>query len=599
MTKKKDLKYVAVCIGINDYENYITLDNAVHDASAISDAFQNLKFEVIRLFNEEATVSAFDQLCNDLKERHEKEQFDAIILYFAGHGCMINLSDCLVLQDTIGLTSKNNYIVKRQSINVQDFINFFRDAYLPTMVVIIDACRTDVSNYRGVKRGIGTLPSPGIGAGVKGVNQAFIAYSTSIDTEADDDGGKDGHSPYTAALLDEIQKEMPIESVFKNVRNRIYRRKDDQLPWEYTCLTKDFAFNYGQLDPYYNADYSRDAFMYASYASANPDAKSIIDRLIGEDVDEREKALMDLFSKKSELSADDLFVIGRHIYRNAAKYDMACRQYLTSHSMKLFGDTINHLLRGVYYEIYFDENDKLRSQALGNSATLTIVDNLQWFLKNEDAAKFVKKYVTAKSDDILFQIWDTITPIIVDIEAEEMYCTDEESDNLIYGIRNVVVDGEEILSKMQMEIQSVVTKEQLRQQISECISIPLRRLKFKGLEEDSHMEHKYMMFYVDNIEQVLFDAINYSLPDEILGMSSNSYVDELYGVIISGLSYDGNELTLEGTCSLDIHNEMDHEEMQGCTLPCVFIAVLSYDTNSNSYEWRDGEFNVDTDSYYQ
>lgn len=600
MAIEKKLKYAALCIGINEYDHNDKLTCAENDAKAIAQAFIDLHYDVITLIGDEATYGSFGNAHAELLSQNFSKHYDAIILYFAGHGFVTNGSDCLALKDTKELRLSDGIPAKAQSIVVQDFIDTFRKRTAPVLILILDACRHDLSDYAdAIERGPYLIKRDTIGKCVNVPTQTFIAYSTSYNKGAKDGVDPAGHSKYTSALLEEIKKELPIESIFKNVRSKVYQNEEDQLPWEYTCLTDEFFFNFGQLDPYYNAEYCKEAFLYVNYQTDNKDAMSIVDRLKKGDKEAIENALTLLLSTKGNLNNDDLFVIGRYIYHNAARNIASCQKYLTSNTIKLFGTEVNHLLRGIYYEIYFDENNNLRTNALGNASILTIVDNLQMLLKNDDAAKFVKKYVTAKSNNFRFQIWDTSSEIVVDIDAEEMYCTDEERDNVIYGIRNVVVDDEEILPKLQIEVQSVVTKEQLRQQISESISIPLRRLKFKGLENDNSAEQSYMMFFVDNIEQILFDAINYSLPDEIIGMSSNSYVDELYGVIISDLSYDGNELTIEGTCSLEIHNEMDHEEMQGCTLPCVFTAVLSYDKNSSTYEWEDGEFSVDMDEYYK
>lgn len=597
MAEKKKLKYVAVCIGINDYENYDELTGAVHDASAIADVFQELGYDVIRLMNNEATHKAYLALCDSIENDYKWNNYDAIILYFAGHGFMTNLSDCLVLKDTIALTATNNLRVKENSINVQGFINIVRETPIQTVVVIVDACRTDISNYADSKRGSVIMPAPGVGAGIRPLNQAFIAYSTSTNTETDDEGGADGHSPYTAALLEEIKNEIPIELIFKNVRRKVHLKDGDQLPWEYTCLKTDFYFNYGQLDPYYDAEYSKEAFIYSNYKTDNSEAQHIIEYLKSGDADAIENSLKVLLSKKNELGEEDLFVIGRYIYQNATKGNSACRQYLISQTVKLFGNEVNHLLRGILYEIYFDAQDQLRGDVLGKVGVLAIVDNLYRMLKNDDAAKFIKKHVEDRDGNFNFEIWDTTSMLNVEVVSEEMYCSDEH-DNLIYGVRNVVVDGEEILPKLQIEIQKVVTKDEIRHRIAETLSIPSRRLKIKGLENEGDDERHFMMFYVDEIEQELWKAITYNLPDEIVCMSSNSTVDVLYAVTIFGISYDGNVLTLEGSCKVDIQNEMDHEEMPGCTLPCDFVAELSYDSDTNSFIIDEGDFTVDTRSYY-
>ena len=47
----KKMKCAALVIGINEYENNPTLTNAVNDAKAISERFQELKYDVLELIN--------------------------------------------------------------------------------------------------------------------------------------------------------------------------------------------------------------------------------------------------------------------------------------------------------------------------------------------------------------------------------------------------------------------------------------------------------------------------------------------------------------------------------------------------------------------
>lgn len=599
MAIEKKLKYAALCIGINEYDHNDKLTCAENDAKAIAQAFIDLHYDVITLIGDEATYGSFGNAHAELLSQNFSKHYDAIILYFAGHGFVTNGSDCLALKDTKELRLSDGIPAKAQSIVVQDFIDTFRKRTAPVLILILDACRHDLSDYAdAIERGPYLIKRDTIGKCVNVPTQTFIAYSTSYNKGAKDGVDPAGHSKYTSALLEEIKKELPIESIFKNVRSKVYQNDEDQLPWEYTCLTDEFFFNFGQLDPYYNAEYCKEAFLYVNYQTDNKDAMSIVDRLKKGDKEAIENALTLLLSTKGNLNNDDLFVIGRYIYHNAARNIASCQKYLTSNTIKLFGTEVNHLLRGIYYEIYFDENDTMRSKAYGNIAVLTIVDNLQRIMKDNDAAKFVKQYVDRREGNFIFEIWDTTTMLNVDVVTEDMYCSDRR-DNIIYGVRNVVVDGEEIISKMQLEVQDIVTKDQLRQEIAKVLSVPSRRLKIKGLENEGSIERRYMMFYVDEIEYDLMNAINDNLPDEIVLMSSNSYVDELYSITIDEISYDGSSLTLEGSCKIVVHNEIDHEEMPNHTALCDFVVKLSEDKDSNSFKVEEGDFTVNTRTFYR
>lgn len=106
-------------------------------------------------------------------------------------------------------------------------------------ILIIDACRNTPNQ---LVRGLISNPENSL-LGMKLTNhlpfQTFIAYSTSIGKSASDGNAADGHSPYTKTLLENIEEEnLTIESLFKRVRNSVYRGFDNpQLPWEYSCLT--------------------------------------------------------------------------------------------------------------------------------------------------------------------------------------------------------------------------------------------------------------------------------------------------------------------------------------------------------------------------
>ena len=598
MSTNRKYKYAALCIGINTYAHNDHLSNAVNDASAMADVFEMLGYDVTRLIDTNATYDGFLDALEVLMSNNFEKKYDAIILYFAGHGFIANNSDCLALQDCAKIVKGDRAtLAKAKSIDVQFFIDTFRKRTTPTLIIILDACRRDVSDYADMpERGISTETAE-LGRYVHVPSQAFIAYSTSAD-DGTPDGGALGHSKYTAALLEEIIKEVPIEKVFKNVRSRVYLTEEDKLPWEYTCLTSDFYFNFGQLDPYYDAEYSKEAFMYYDYTTQSDVTKKILYGL-NQDTPFSIEATKELLLKyKKTLCENDLFVIGRKIYSAAVRSQYANEQFLRIQTLRLPINETNHLLRGIYYEIYFDENNNLRPKLLGSSNILTIIDRLQSLLKDEDAAKFVKKYVEVNGGNPKYELWDMSSMVNVDVEAKKMNCTDEHN-NVIYGICKIIVDDENVLTKLHEDATDILTNEQLREQIAECLSIPMQRIRIKGLEKDSKHETKYVLYYIDNIEEQLRETINKNIPDEVSVLSSNSYVDDLEDVILSEVVYDGSEVFAEGSCWVDVHIEFDGEDMGNCSFPCSFNVKLYYDDKNNEYMIDHGAFKVNTDSYYK
>lgn len=155
-----------------------------------------------------------------------------------------------------------------------------------------------------------------------------------------------------------------------------------------------------------------------------------------------------------------------------------------------------------------------------------------------------------------------------------------------------------MLLKVQEDASSVLDREQIRKQIADNLSIPMQRMKIKGLEKSSEDGKRYVLCYVENIAQQLLDTINTNLPDEINVLSSRSYVDDLNDVIISDVIYEGSEMSLEGSCMVEVHFEYDGDDMGDWEFPSKFKVKLSYDEATQMYSIIDGKFDVNTDSFY-
>ena len=86
---------LAIIIGINLYSHIPKLKSAVLDAQALADVLQEkYKYQVLTLFDEEATNEKFSQLIENLKNKKielegkltQVEKSDRLLFYFAGHG---------------------------------------------------------------------------------------------------------------------------------------------------------------------------------------------------------------------------------------------------------------------------------------------------------------------------------------------------------------------------------------------------------------------------------------------------------------------------------------------------------------------------------
>lgn len=117
----KILKCLAWVIGINEYVHYPDLHAAVNDATEFADKLELLGYSVVRSiddgYNQEGTYKHVLEKQQIFLDKIFEDKVDVALVYFAGHGLMINKEDCLILSDT---DSCNDGIVKARgnSINL-------------------------------------------------------------------------------------------------------------------------------------------------------------------------------------------------------------------------------------------------------------------------------------------------------------------------------------------------------------------------------------------------------------------------------------------------------------------------------------------------
>lgn len=299
------MKSIALVIGVNEYESFDELYAAVNDADSIAKKLSGLKFNTELCLNikYDDYLVKFGEFINEIQNG-----YDVALFYFAGHGAMVNRSDCLFLNDTPDVSTHGGIPSKGKSIIVNDVCEQMRGAGDQINIVIIDACRTEKS--RG-----SYLPISEFGRNIKLPFQTFIAYSTSPGCPA-----KDGkiHSPYTEALLKHMDREQQqIELMFKEVRKELFKGIGNQMPWEHSSLIDHFAFNHGQCSPYYGAPYSQQAYEDATFIASSAEVMAIIEEFKSYNVYQQRVALHKFKSIKNKLDKNEKFVVGRNILQAA------------------------------------------------------------------------------------------------------------------------------------------------------------------------------------------------------------------------------------------------------------------------------------------
>jgi uncharacterized caspase-like protein len=191
----------AIVIGIDKYPNeqLETLQNAVNDARAISIMLKKLGFDVLELYNQEATkrniIDAISQI-----SRHTKNN-DSHIFYFAGHGKGFTLENGervgYILPHDTNLSIYENDIIAYddEAIPLSTIKKYAKNMKAKHIALIFDSCFSGLAMKRGIE-----LAKK---INIEYYNDLLSLKAIHILTAGDDQPVSDGtgHSPFTRALL--------------------------------------------------------------------------------------------------------------------------------------------------------------------------------------------------------------------------------------------------------------------------------------------------------------------------------------------------------------------------------------------------------------
>lgn len=218
----------ALVIGNAKYASLTPLDSPENDAREIARVLRTLNFKVTLKTN--LDLRSMQKAIKDFGKSLKRG--GVALFYYSGHGLQVDLVNYLI---PIGGAVKYAEDIPASSIDANAVLREFRAARTAFNFFILDACRNN-----GLKRkdknkvqGLAEMDAP------KGT---LIAYATGPNKLASD--GANGHSLYTLELLKFLDKPgLQVEQVFKRVRQRVHEVSlGDQLPVEYTSLTRDFYF---------------------------------------------------------------------------------------------------------------------------------------------------------------------------------------------------------------------------------------------------------------------------------------------------------------------------------------------------------------------
>lgn len=229
------------------------LRKPVEDARAVASRLQELGFEVERCEN--ATLRT---MIEALAEFSRKAPTRSVrVMYYAGHGLQWRGRNFLVPVDS---EIRSEEEVASRCAEVSELVDRLTAIRQGTNIVILDACQanpfaggvfvTPEGRLFRIRDPKAPTPDgwrrmdmpPGL-ARQDAPAGTLIAYATAPGQVAFE-GPAGSHSPYAKHLLANIGTPgMPIEQVFKRVRNAVLQDTDRrQTPWESSSLINDFCF---------------------------------------------------------------------------------------------------------------------------------------------------------------------------------------------------------------------------------------------------------------------------------------------------------------------------------------------------------------------
>jgi hypothetical protein len=231
-------KRVALVIGNSAYQSVSRLENPKNDALLVAETLSKLGFTLVGGGAQvELDKSGFDNAV----QRFGSQLIgaDVALFYYAGHGLQVRGTNYLV-PVTANPTRETD--VDFQMVDVALVLRQMEGAGTKLNIVILDACRNNPFGGRGLRASGGGL------AQIRAPEGTLLSYATQPGNVALD--GDDGHSPYTRALVETMQRPgLDVLQAFNQVGLIVKRATgSSQQPWVSTSPI-DGSFYFANASP--------------------------------------------------------------------------------------------------------------------------------------------------------------------------------------------------------------------------------------------------------------------------------------------------------------------------------------------------------------
>src|SRR5450755_1864742 len=214
-------KRIALVVGNSAYQSVPRLDNPKNDALLVADTLSKLGFSLIGGGAQvDLDKSRFESVVQSFG--NQLIGADVALFYYAGHGLQVRGTNYLV---PITANPTRETDVDFQMVDVALVLRQMEGAGTKLNLVILDACRNNPFGGRGLRASDGGL------AQIRAPEGTLLSYATQPGNVALD--GDNGHSPYTRALVETMQRPgLDVLQTFNQVGLIVKRAtRSSQQPW--------------------------------------------------------------------------------------------------------------------------------------------------------------------------------------------------------------------------------------------------------------------------------------------------------------------------------------------------------------------------------
>lgn len=226
---------LALVVGNQAYQNVPRLANPGNDARGVADALRRLGFEVTLLTD--VNTEVFNVVVKAFAV--QAKSADAVVFYYSGHAFQMDGQNHLL---PVSAKPDASGSVDGQTWKLDDIVSELQAPEAQTLI-FLDACRNSpIEGRAGVHDGLAQMQTR---AGT------FISFATRPGAVSFDRDGDRGNSPYTAALLNHMEKSgLSISDLMIKVRNDVETATNgQQTPWDQSSLRAQFFFNPEKASP--------------------------------------------------------------------------------------------------------------------------------------------------------------------------------------------------------------------------------------------------------------------------------------------------------------------------------------------------------------